>query len=239
MDSQERMMQIKKQLLELLREQGAVLAGVGDLSAVLDGPMQIGVSAAVPVPREIARDLETAPTLAYYEMYSRLNGQLDRMMEAGADFLRREGFSAQANTTTTVQMDDTWRTPLPHKTVATRAGLGWIGKNCLLVTEEYGSAIRLSSLITDAPLPPDPPVNQSRCGNCHICVDACPAHALRGALWTPGLPREELLCRESCKEMQLARMKAATGIETDLCGLCFAVCPYTRRYSYAGEPPLA
>ena len=46
----------------------------------------------------------------------------------------------------------------------------------------------------------------------------------------PSTPREALLRKEICQETQLRRMKAATGIDTDLCGLCFAVCPHTQRY---------
>lgn len=42
--------------------------------------------------------------------------------------------------------------------------------------------------------------------------------------------KEELFHKEACKKMQIQRMKQATGIEMDLCGLCFAVCPYTQRY---------
>lgn len=114
--------------------------------------------------------------------------------------------------------------------MATRAGLGWIGKNCLLVTKKYGSAVRLSSLLTNAPLPADVPVNESQCGGCAVCVKSCPARALKGVLWSTGTKREELFRKEDCKKMQIQRMKQATGIETDLCGLCFAVCPYTQQY---------
>ena len=63
-----------------------------------------------------------------------------------------------------------------------------------------------------------------------VCVSRCPGHALHGALWEVGVSREQLLDKEACKQSQLRRMKEATGIETDLCGLCFAVCPYTQRY---------
>lgn len=114
--------------------------------------------------------------------------------------------------------------------MATRAGLGWIGKNCLLVTEQYGSAVRLSSLVADAPLPVDTPVNDSKCGQCTVCIRSCPARSLTGVLWNTDIDWEELFHKEECKKMQIQRMKEATGIETDLCGLCFAVCPHTQRY---------
>ena len=221
---------IREDLFHLLREKGARLTGVADLTGVAGSEMPVGISVAVPVPKGIVRDLQTAPTQEYYEAYHAMNAQLNEIVSVGAEFLRAQGFRARANTTLAVKQDSQWRTPLPHKTVATRAGLGWIGKSCLLVTPEFGSAVRLSSLLTDAPLPADAPVDESRCGSCSLCVDRCPAHALTGRLWSPGVGREEIFRREDCKRTQVERMKAATGREVDLCGLCFAVCPYTQKY---------
>ena len=208
--------------------------GVGDLNRVIDGEMTTGVSVAVPVPKHIVTDLQTVPTREYYDAYYALNAQMDEVVEYGAEFLRKYEFHAYANTTQVAKKDGNWCTALPHKTVATRAGLGWIGKSCLLVTERYGSAVRLSSLQTDAPLPADRPINESRCGGCSVCVQECPASALLGTLWHVGTGREEILQKEKCKETQTLRMKQATGIETDLCGLCFAVCPYTQKYLRKG-----
>lgn len=222
--------QLKAELFAHLRQAGAKLMGTGDLTGVVGGTLTTGISVAIPVPRHIVRELQTAPTREYYDAYYALNARLNDIVRTGADFLENRGYRAQANTTDVVKQDADWRTPLPHKTVATRAGLGWIGKNCLLVTPEYGGAIRLSSLLTDAPLPTAVPVNESRCGGCRACVDSCPAGALTGVLWHVGVDREEILHKEACKKTQAEVMRRATGIDTDLCGRCFAVCPYTRRY---------
>lgn len=222
---------LRDELFQLLSQRGAKLVGAGDLTGLTEDGCTVGVSVAVPLPRHVVRDLLTAPTVEYYRLYHELNTQLDGIVEAGAAFLRERGYRAQANTTAAVRQDESWRTPLPHKTVATRAGLGWIGRSCLLVTPAYGGAVRLSSLVTDAPLPVSDPIQESRCGSCRICVSACPAGALTGALWQAGMPREELFRREICKETQEERMEQATGIRADLCGLCFAVCPYTRQYA--------
>lgn len=222
---------LRDELFSLLSEKGAKLMGAGDLTGIAEGPCTVGVSVAVPLPRHVVRDLETAPTAEYYQLYHDLNRQLDGIVEAGAAFLRARGYQARANTTAAVRQDERWRTPLPHKTVATRAGLGWIGKSCLLVTPSYGGAVRLSSLVTDAPLPVSAPIEESRCGSCEACAASCPAHALTGQLWRAGMEREDLFHREICKKTQEDRMERATGIRSDLCGLCFAVCPYTKRYS--------
>ena len=222
--------ELKRALFSILAEKGAKLMGVADLSGIVSDEMQTGVSVAVPLQKNIVKDLQTAPTKEYYNAYYALNAILDDIVSCGAGFLRENGYKAYANTTKVVKTNDSWRTLLPHKTVATQAGLGWIGKSCLLVTKEYGSAVRLSSLITNAPLPAAEPINESRCGECTVCVRSCPARALTGVLWNTTTSREELFHKEDCKEMQIRRMKEATGIETDLCGLCFAVCPFTKRY---------
>ncbi|MCI8665433.1 MAG: epoxyqueuosine reductase [Dorea sp.] len=221
---------LKEELFCLLREKGAKLIGIADLKGVVEGGLKTGISVAVPVPKHIVRDLQHAPTKEYYDAYYSLNEELDHIVSCGADFIKERGYQAFANTTKVVRMDDDWRTPLPHKTVATRAGIGWIGKNCLLVTREYGSAIRLSSLLTDAPLPTAQPITKSFCGNCNVCVKSCPGKALTGIAWDTQTSRAELFHKEACKKTQLQRMKQATGLEKDLCGLCFAVCTYTKRY---------
>lgn len=221
---------LKKELFLTLKEKGAKLVGVGNLSGIVDSDMHTGICVAIPLPRQIVQDLQIAPTQEYYHAYHSLNSILDEIVLSGSEFLNRKGYKAYANTTKAVKQNEEWRTPLPHKTVATRAGLGWVGKSCLLVTKKYGSAIRLSSLITNAPLPCDSPITQSQCGTCNICVQKCPGKALTGKLWTPDTAREELFHREICYQTQLQRMKSATGIEADLCGLCFAVCPYTQQW---------
>jgi len=105
---------------------------------------------------------------------------------------------------------------LPHKTVALNAGLGFIGKNNLLVTEQYGCAVLFGKVLTTAPfatmsvLPMEP-----QCGDCTACVDACPAKALRGKTWSVATTRDEIMVRKLCT----------------LCLRCMLWCPYTERYA--------
>lgn len=142
--------ELKQELFRRLAAEGAAQMGVADLRGLVPSGLETGVAVLVSLPRDLVRALQTAPTRAYYEAYHTLNAQLDRIVTRGADFLEQAGYRAWAQTTSAVVQDDGWSTPLPHKTVATRAGLGWVGKSCLLVTRAYGSAVRLSSLVTDA-----------------------------------------------------------------------------------------
>lgn len=224
------MMSLTETLKNLLYARGADLVGVGDMSGIGACCYNAGVSVAVSLPKHVVLDLQRAPTEEYRRLYGSLNRKLNEIVLAGEEFLKDQGFAAYAQTTDRVKTDENRVTQLPHKTVATRAGLGWIGKNCLLVTPQYGSAVRISSLLTDAPLDYNAPVSQSNCGGCALCVKSCPAQSLKGALWEAGMPREAIVDAEKCYNKQVEIMSRATGIETDLCGKCFAVCAYTRRY---------
>lgn len=123
---------------------------------------------------------------------------------------------------------------LPHKTVATRAGLGWIGKNALLVTREFGSAVRISSVLTNAKLDTGTPVDRSICGDCNRCTDAGLGKAVSGELWSVDRHRDEIYNPHDCR--RAARERAAKeGINATLCGMCIYVCPWTQKYISQAE----
>lgn len=220
-----------QKLRQLLSEQGADLVGFGDLSEISKEALPRCVSLAVKLPAKIVAGIAQGPTMEYYKAYHSLNAQLDALAEFTAATLQREGFQAKAQTTTTVVETADHRTSMPHKTCATRSGLGWIGKSALLVTPEFGSAIRLTSVLTDAVFDKlGTPITTSRCGECQQCKNACPGSAILGALWETTIERERLVnvehCRRAARKLALER----TGKEITLCGKCIEVCPYTQKY---------
>lgn len=223
--------ELSEETKKVLLTAGAVLVGIGDMSEVANCPLPVGVAVAVPVPADIVKSLKNAPTKEYYDTYHFLNDKLDKIIDIGKDFLTAKGYHVIAQTRKAVKLDRTqWISPLPHKTIATRAGIGWIGKNCLLVTQEYGAAIRISSLLTDAPLECNQPIDISKCGECRLCVKACPGQALTGINWEKHMKREQIIDVHKCYETQKRIMFENTGIDYDLCGKCFAMCTYTQIY---------
>ena len=218
---------------ELLRS-GANMVGFGNITEIAGNvcvELPIGVSVAVAYPKEVIRGIADLPTLEYREWYDKLNKRLDAMVTHGAEMLRARGYRAVAQTLEYVERNKIgYNTLLPHKTVATRAGIGWIGKSALLVTEEYGSAIRLSSILTDAPLHAAQPITESRCGDCMVCTNACPAGAVSGRLWEMGLYRDEFFDPVKCSKTARERSKRGFGGEITICGKCIEVCPHTRRF---------
>ncbi len=218
---------------ERLLSEGATLVGFADVSGLpteVRGGMDRALAFAVALDPEIIRGIADGPTVHYAGEYERANALLDRLADSAAASLRDHGFHAGARTATEVAVDRaTLSTALPHKTVATLAGLGWIGKCALLVTYEYGSAVRLGSVLTDAPLPPATPVTECHCGDCTSCADVCPASAVNDTAWAPGMARKDLYDARSCF-LAARDASAAQGISHPICGRCIAVCPFTQAY---------
>ena len=179
-----------------------------------------------------ARELsgvEDGPHEVYFEGYTRLNAVLDAAASALAASLRATGAAAEyVLPTIPEELSGTiadWGDAgvFAHKTAATRAGLGWIGKTALFVSPEFGPRVRLSTVFTDLPLRAGTPVTTGRCGACRRCVDACPAGAGRDVTWQAGMAREVLYDEKAC-EAELDRYPHLGGV----CGVCIAVCPWGR-----------
>lgn len=223
---------ISADLKQMLLSEGAALVGFGDISQLLqneESDMKYGVSVVVRMTPNIVKNIENGPTEDYYLEYKRLNSLLDHLVVKGAAFLQEKGYKALAQTTTSVEEFGNYRTLFPHKSFATRAGIGWIGKCALLVTEEYGSAIRISSILTNAPIEISKPINHAKCNSCLVCVNACPASAASGEAWDVTKDRDDFFNPVLCRKQ--ARLRAAEiGIKATICGKCIQICPYTQRY---------
>lgn len=113
-----------------------------------------------------------------------------------------------------------------HKMAATSAGLGWIGKNGLLISPDYGPRLSLATVLTDARLAPDVPMEYSLCGGCTLCKTYCPSQAITGAGWSRSAPFVELVKLSAC--MSHKATKRATDGKPN-CGLCINICPYGRQ----------
>ena len=109
------------------------------------------------------------------------------------------------------------------------AGLGWQGKNLLLITPQSGSRVRLVTVLTTAPLAVDRPV-ENRCGDCMLCRDACPVKAIRGINTTDHYKdRNEALHFSRCVDKLTIEYAALPGIDASICGICIKVCPFGRK----------
>lgn len=219
-------------LRDTLIREGALKVGIADLTALPEEQrrgLPRGISIAVPLDLSVVNNLGAGMTHGHYAEYNRANALLARLALIAAEILNGRGYAAVPMIGEAVEQSfEGHSSVLPHKTVATRAGMGWIGKNALLITRERGSAVRITSVLTDAPLVTADPVDESSCGSCEICVQNCPGQAPLGPVWTPESRREDffdvLACRKTCVERTWG---VAPGMS--LCSLCVLACPWTRK----------
>ncbi|HNS16966.1 MAG TPA: hypothetical protein PKH94_08360 [Bacteroidales bacterium] len=214
--------------------------GTADLTGLIDerfGRHRFGISIGRRLEDSIVDSIQRGPTLEYYHHYNQINRELASVAGEIKEELHKKGVDAIVIPPTInlgsrdyAKYLSTLTYDLSHKMVATRAGLGWIGKTALFISKEFGPRLRLVTLLTDhEPGHVSVPVNESHCGKCSICVERCPAQAATGQLWDIRTHRDAFFnaykCREKCGE--LARQQL--GVEERICGLCVAVCPIGKK----------
>lgn len=168
---------------------------------------------------DYVKDAVADGSIEHDEHYTQEMGMY-RISDLLTTYLNEKGYGAyslsDANQIAHNDFDaESIRTYLPFKTIAVKAGMGWIGKNVLLITPERGCGQHIGAVLTDAPVATiNPPMIQSRCGSCRKCVDVCKPEALKGQSWSPSTDRDDMLDIRKCTT----------------CLQCFVHCPWTQKY---------
>lgn len=210
---------------------GASLVGFADIRRFAPWPRAISIALALdPL---ILKGVKNGPTPEYYEEYLRANTTLNGIALKTAQILIGTGYGAEPFPATIADSDPEYERTLQvafqHKTAATSAGLGFIGKSGLLITPDFGPRVRLVTVFTDLPFPTGQPILEGRCGSCRLCVEACPVGAIRGREWRAGMAREELLDARACRREAKRLLKERVGADEAACGICVAICPWGQR----------
>jgi epoxyqueuosine reductase len=235
-------MELENQLRVSATTWGADYFGIADLSLAHDTILEqggteiteyphsvsVGIALLHPIVDQLLRREERAVAVNYRShCYDVINARLDEIISRIAGLLQREGYRAFPVPATKRVDDDRICGIFSHKLGAHLAGLGWIGKNCLLITSDMGPRVRWATVLTDAALPTTGKPIDERCGDCRECLDICPVKAFTGQPFRAGEPRSARFDARKC-DRYFSKMREK-DVETAVCGLCLYACPYGRR----------
>jgi epoxyqueuosine reductase len=221
-------------LTEWMAERGISLWGAADVRDcatprdVAGDGFNRAIAWAEAMDPDVMVTVRSGPNRAYADAYAAVNARLNRCAAELEGEICRRGFRAQRLAASERTDPVNIRGDFPHKSSATRAGLGWVGRHCQLITRPFGSWVRLGTVFTDMPLPAAKPATRGFCGSCRLCVEACPAGALTGHEWRPGVPREKILDVRACDRYKKEHFFQYHNGHN--CGICSAVCPYGLKY---------
>jgi len=194
-----------------LRQERETLAG---LPENIRNSLPLAVVIALRVSRTVLGTLEDGPNLLYFHHYRQINAQLDRAATRISAEIERQGCSALPIPASQIVDWEKMAGQVSHKAIARLAGLGWQGRNNLLVTPQLGAQVRLATILTDFPLAPDHPL-EADCGPCRRCVTVCPAKAIAETPAAFDLPA----CYDKLNEFRKTR-----HIQQHICGVCVKAC---------------
>ena len=221
-----------------ITEFGADLVGIADIEPLKElrvdppgllDPFTRAVSIAIKLPLAAFEEIIDRPTPVYKSIYQTANLILDQIAFNTASALQNDGHYSLPLPASQVLNMENWYAAISHKAVARMAGLGWQGKNLLLITPQYGSRVRLATILTKAPLDVDGPV-KNRCGDCTACQDACPSQAIKGVnTETHYKNRNEAMYFSRCVEKVTGEFAKIPEVGVPICGICIKVCPFGRK----------
>lgn len=198
-----------------------------------DGPngLNYAISIVVPLSDAIVDEITDSPTFSYFHHYRTVNSYIDSVLLQTGIVLQQAGYKYMPVAASQSQPENGKRTHrglYSHKKAAVIAGLGTVGRNSLFLHHTHGPRVRLGTVFTDFPLASSAHeiIAPDVCLDCGICVDACPANAITGRVWAPGIDRELMFDADACnRHMRTKYMHIGRG---SVCGICISVCPAVR-----------
>jgi epoxyqueuosine reductase len=213
----------RQKLQKFCKGEGIDLLGVADIRPIkqeilikdsLLAKMDRAVCLGAGLSRTILEEIENQPTKLYFHHYRMLNVFLDQAALKLARMIQNDGFLALPIPASQIVDWQKQTAHLSHKKIGVLSGLGWIGRNNLLVNEKFGSQFRLVTVLTNASLAANKPLKKD-CGNCFACLSVCPAAAIKKA---PG-DFEHQKCLAALKDFQKQHI-----VEQYICGICVKAC---------------
>jgi epoxyqueuosine reductase len=213
----------RQKLEELALGWGFDLFGVADVTSLRDrfalmpetrNKFDRAISLGKKLNDAVIEDIPGHPTQLYFHHYRQMNFFLDREALRLADHIERLGFRALPIAASQLIDWEKQSAHLSHKHVGVQAGLGWLGRNNLLVNPKLGSRFRLVTVLTDLPLAADAPLDAD-CGTCRACLSSCPSGSIKER-------REDfdyVACIHKLKEFRKQGL-----VSQFICGVCVKAC---------------
>lgn len=220
------------ELEKFAREKGADLFGVADLAPAREAVLAQGGERVGRFPRAVSLGMRLSDaiveghdpneprrdSLYWHHVYDVVSAALNFIANDVARWLAARGCEVFPIPASTPYDLAKLQGVFSHKLAAHLAGVGWIGKSCLLLTESFGPRVRFVSVLTDAPLETGKPFDKP-CGKCRVCVEACPVHAFAGRDFQPDEGRDLRFDVAKCSDYRREHP----------CGRCVSSCPHGAR----------
>ena len=211
-----------------LRRLGASKVGYADVEGLATELIDLpnGISLVLKLPKKAMQLVKDEDYESYWSCFHAKVAELGEIALKGEEYIKSLGYDAFALTMTRNECDmKKLLSILPYKTIATKSGLGWIGRSALFVTPEFGSAVVLCAILTDMPLEFGSPITDSQCEDCTNCQDACPVNAINPQKWNDRLNRKDIIDIDACFEYIMDQYKAGLG-----CTKCMSECRLIQDY---------
>lgn len=216
------------ELKEKLLEKGASFVGFSDISDLNYGQYKGAITIGIKLLDSYFEEVKNinAPTYEYFHHYRTVNFALDQLALYASLYLEKLGYKVKMVPASQSSVQDPYSGAFPHKTAAVKSNNGFIGKNALFIHYEYGSKVRLCTVLIDKPLTPDRDSKDISCGTCNKCYTSCPANAIKGSEYVSGADRDTIFDAKKCSDhMKKAYRDIGRG---SVCGICIAVCPFNK-----------
>jgi len=215
---------IKERLRDIADSKGGRLFGVCRIDNLRDNfhreikdisnELSTAISVGVPLSPSVMNTIKNRPNMIYKAHYQQVNHILNDIAFFISSEIQLQGGRAISIPASQILDQKMLMAHLSHREIAHQAGLGWRGRNNLLVCENYGSKVRLVTILTDLELPIDRPQTRD-CGDCYNCLTACPVEAI-------GETPEDFDLPTCYKQVQ--QFAGYKGYGHLICGLCLQCC---------------
>ncbi|MBN1110354.1 MAG: epoxyqueuosine reductase [Methanomassiliicoccales archaeon] len=221
---------------EAARQAGSDLVGFANLSpmkGMLAGDattfeFPYAVTFAVEIPKSAAVASLNKPSEEMRSAYKMCNKKLKASGDKVAEILTAAGYKARFIDPAQRVVPEKLLGPISQKAIASLSGMGWIGKNGLLITEKFGPRQRMGAVLTDMPVTREAKLIENKCGDCTACIDHCPIKVLKGPDFKHHPESRDLVIDwAKCGEYE-ARLIGDGSKPEKACGRCISRCPFSK-----------